>query len=195
MDPALLRIHHLEPSSLVNGPGQRFVIWVQGCSLGCPGCFNPYTHPITGGKLVSINQLADQISRLGEKIEGITISGGEPLQQLPALTRFLRIVKAGSDLSVVVFSGFSWAEIQRMPGSKSLLPLTDVLLAGRFIQEQRLAAGLLGSSNKSIHFLTPHYSQKDFESIPEAEIIIKNDGTIVATGIDPLSGESHDQPG
>ena len=195
MDVTQLRIHHVEPSSSVNGPGLRCVIWVQGCSLGCPGCFNPYTHPASGGSLVSIFQLADEVSKQNGKIEGLTISGGEPLQQLPALTHFLKLIKTHSDFSVVLFSGFSWTEIQRVPGSQSLLPLIDVLLAGRYEQENRLAAGLLGSKNKTIHFLTSRYARKDFETIPEAEIIIKPDGTLISTGIDPFVGGKHAQRG
>ena len=37
-------IHAIEPRSRANGPGARFVVWLQGCTLGCPGCFNPATH-------------------------------------------------------------------------------------------------------------------------------------------------------
>ncbi|MGD0006352.1 MAG: 4Fe-4S cluster-binding domain-containing protein, partial [Anaerolineaceae bacterium] len=45
MTDQILNLHHFEPLSLVNGPGKRSVVWVQGCTLNCPGCFNPQTHP------------------------------------------------------------------------------------------------------------------------------------------------------
>jgi len=51
MTGKLLNLYHYEPLSLVNGPGKRAVVWVQGCTLGCPGCFNPQTHSVAAGKI------------------------------------------------------------------------------------------------------------------------------------------------
>jgi anaerobic ribonucleoside-triphosphate reductase activating protein len=73
-----------------------------------------------------------------------------------------------------------------MPDIESFLACVDILLAGRYQAENRVAAGLLGSSNKSIHFLTRRYTPPDLETIPEAEIIIGEDGQIILSGIDPL---------
>src|SRR5689334_12617899 len=109
-----LRIHHFLPHSRANGPGVRAVVWVQGCTLGCPGCFNGPTHPAAGGELVSIDSLFAQIATLGDSIEGVTVSGGEPLQQRAGITALLRRIKAETALSMILFSGFSWAEIERM---------------------------------------------------------------------------------
>lgn len=181
----ILRIHHLEPSSRANGPGKRFVVWVQGCTLGCPGCFNPATFSKDGGTGMPIDRLAEQVLSQQDSIEGITISGGEPLQQIQPLSAFLKIIKKQSQLSVLVFSGFTWAEIQRISGAQAALALIDVLLAGRYQADRRLARGLSGSSNKTIHFLTERHTLRDLQSIPEAELLINPDGSITATGIDP----------
>ena len=189
MDQDILRVHHIELASRANGPGQRFVIWVQGCSLGCPGCFNPETHSAQGGARLSVLSLAGQVLAEKYQIEGITISGGEPLQQIPALIRLLQIIRQPSGLSVLLFSGFTWAEIQRIPGSQNILAATDILLAGRYQAENRLARGLLGSANKTAHFFTGRYTMRDLETIPEAELFINIDGSITATGIDPFVGE------
>ena len=188
MEQEILHVHHFELASHANGPGRRFVIWVQGCSLGCPGCFNPETHSAKGGASLPVFSLAEQVLAEKGRIEGITISGGEPLQQIPALTLLLQIIKQQSDLSVLVFSGFGWAEIQRMPGSQNLLAVTDILLAGRYHAENRLARGLLGSDNKTAHFLSERYTIRDLEIIPEAELFINLDGSITTTGIDPFVG-------
>ncbi len=187
MPAATLRIHHIEPSSQVNGPGRRFVTWVQGCTLGCPGCFNPATFPKEGGTEIAVDALIERVFANTNNIEGITISGGEPLQQIIPLTAFLKSIREKSQLSTLVFSGFTWDEIQRIPGSQEFLNTVDVLLAGRFQAKKRVARGLLGSANKTAHFLTNRYSRQDLESIPEAEILISPDGSVTATGIDPLA--------
>jgi anaerobic ribonucleoside-triphosphate reductase activating protein len=180
-----LRIHHFEPASRVNGPGLRAVLWVQGCTLGCTGCFNPETHIRTAGESRSVDDLFDEI-RNTKSIEGLTISGGEPLQQLPALAKLLARVRAGTKLSIVVFTGFSWDEAQRIPGFNAMLPSIDVLIAGRFNKEKRTARSLIGSSNKTFRFLTGRYTQADFDPIPEAEVYIGAEGQISFSGIDPL---------
>jgi anaerobic ribonucleoside-triphosphate reductase activating protein len=181
-----LLVHHIEPTSLVNGPGRRFVVWVQGCTLGCPGCFNPATFPKDGGIEIPVELLAEQILAQKDIIEGVTISGGEPLQQVQALSSLLRIIKNESQLSMLVFSGFAWDEIQRLPHSQELLTSVDILLAGRYQAEKRIARGLLGSSNKTTYFLSGRYTMRDLEEIPEAEVLIGRDGSITATGIDPF---------
>ena len=181
-----LRVHHFLPHSYANGPGARAVLWLQGCSLGCPGCFNPETHPFEGGELISVDKALQQVLAVQERIEGITISGGEPLQQCQALLAFLRRIREQTDLSALLFSGFSWEEIQRFPQTTELAAYIDVLISGRYIESQRLAHGLLGSSNKRLNFLTDRYTPQDLQSIPETEIIVSETGEILISGIDPL---------
>jgi anaerobic ribonucleoside-triphosphate reductase activating protein len=182
----LLRLHHFLPYSYANGPGARAVLWLQGCTLGCPGCFNPETHPLQGGELISVEQAVQRILVLQEPIEGITISGGEPMQQRQALLAFLKQIRAQTELSVLLFSGFTWEEIQHFPQAAKLRAYVDILITGRYIESQRLAHGLLGSSNKRVHFLTHRYTPQDLQSIPEAEIILTDTGEILMSGIDPL---------
>lgn len=74
----LIRISGIEPESIVDGEGIRYVIFTQGCPHHCPGCHNPQTHPFGGGKLVSIEDILDDISKRKNWIDGITLSGGEP---------------------------------------------------------------------------------------------------------------------
>jgi len=182
-----LLIHHFEPASRANGPGLRFVVWVQGCTLGCPGCFNPETHLKIGGERLAVERLAGLILNNKDEIEGVSISGGEPFQQIAGVRQLLGLIKARSKLSTLVFTGFEWQEIQRLPGAAETLPLIDVLLAGRYLQDQRVAQGLLGSANKTVHYLSKRYSASDLAGIPEAEVVIKTDGSVISTGIDPLT--------
>jgi anaerobic ribonucleoside-triphosphate reductase activating protein len=252
---ARLRIHHILPASQANGPGWRAVLWLQGCTLACPGCFNPGTHTNDGGEWVEVEELYQRIQHLAgvgrilpsiptnsgnllgagkilkkshaeprrtrrrkrldhtllrgsaapraissllrhslENLEGITISGGEPLQQMAGLVSFLTRIRAETHLSVILFSGYTWTEIQAMPQAKRLLPLVDVLLAGRYVAEQRVAHGLLGSGNKTIHFLSNRYTAADLEAVPEAEVILTQNGEIIYSGINPLQ-EQDSPPG
>src|SRR5262249_43259808 len=136
---AALRLHEFLPASRANGPGVRAVLWVQGCSLGCPGCFNPSTHPFAGGEGGEVEGLLARLVALGDTIEGITVSGGEPLQQRPALLALLQGVRRETRLSVLVFTGFSWEEVRRFPEAEALLACVDVLIAGRYEQALHLA--------------------------------------------------------
>lgn len=186
MQDKFIRLHHFEPASRVNGPGMRAVVWVQGCALGCPGCFNPQTHPASGGERVPVETLAQQILAVSAGLEGLTLSGGEPLHQYPALTRLLEQVRARSNLSVLVFTGYDWDELQQFRGIDRFLANVDVLIAGRYDASRRVADGLIGSSNKVAHFLTARYQQADLDQVPQAEIILSPDGEIRLSGIDPM---------
>ncbi|MEN4012834.1 MAG: 4Fe-4S single cluster domain-containing protein [Bellilinea sp.] len=181
-----LRVHHFEPSSRSNGPGIRAVLWLQGCTLRCPGCFNPHTHPRKGGKVLPVETIAKWIGRIARDIEGITLSGGEPLQQMRSVIRLLRLIRSQTDLSVILFSGYEMAEIQVMPRAQTLLGLIDMLIAGRYVADRRAGRGLVGSENKTVHCVTNRYTAADLQSVPDAEVIINPNGTILATGITPL---------
>jgi anaerobic ribonucleoside-triphosphate reductase activating protein len=67
-----------------------------------------------------------------------------------------------------------------------LLAGVDGLMAGRYVAAERVARGLRGSANKTIHLLTPRYSLADLEATPEAEVSVGPDGEISASGIGPL---------
>jgi anaerobic ribonucleoside-triphosphate reductase activating protein len=185
-----LRIHHLLPFSRANGPGARAVLWTQGCSLACPGCFNPHTHPAAGGEVVPVEELAARLMALGAGVEGLTVSGGEPLQQRPALLALLQRLRHHTTLSVLLFTGYRWDEVQRLPAAAELLACIDVLIAGRYVEDRRLARGLRGSANKTVHFLTDRYTPADLETVPAAEVSITAAGEVVLSGIDPVRWET-----
>jgi len=181
-----LRVHHFEERSYANGPGCRLVLWLQGCTLKCPGCFNPATHNQRAGQMFAVAALAERMRQAGPDIEGLTISGGEPLLQIPALNALLEQIRTTTRLSVLLFTGYDWDEIQKMPASGQLLQQLDVLIAGRYRADQRSAHGLIGSTNKTVHFLTQRYTGADLHIVPPAEITIDADGEVHLSGIDPL---------
>ncbi|HNT54298.1 MAG TPA: 4Fe-4S single cluster domain-containing protein [Anaerolineaceae bacterium] len=183
--PLQLQLHHLETHSRANGPGLRAVVWVQGCTLGCPGCFNPATHSRRGGTRVAVAELAARLLAIPD-VTGVTISGGEPLQQLPAVGALVQQLRRQSGLTLILFTGYSWTEVTTRPGTAALLDQLDVLISGRYLAGSDPAHGLRGSSNQEIHFLTSRYGAGDFATVPEAEIILSAEGDIRLTGIAPL---------
>jgi len=181
-----LNLHAFMPLSRANGPGARAVVWVQGCSLACPQCFNPETHPFAGGERVRPHALFQRVTELGESIQGITVSGGEPLQQRPALQAFLQHVKQRTNLSTILFTGYAWEEVQGMTEANTFLACVDVLIAGRYNPKQHLAQGLRGSANKTVHHISERYTMNEFQSVPSSEAIISVNGEILISGIDPV---------
>lgn len=187
-NPALA-LHAYERRSRANGPGVRFAIWFQGCSLGCPGCFNPDTHEGAARELRTPAALIAEIIGQGDAIEGVTISGGEPFEQpegLLALVRALRGEPATEGLSIIVFSGFTIDEIRTRPLGGETLECLDVLIDGRYVASERHARALRGSRNQCIHLLSSRYTTAEIEATPEAEIRIDAQGRVTLSGVAPI---------
>lgn len=168
------------PRSAANGPGDRFVLWVQGCPLACPGCWNPDTWAFERRELRTVEDLAVGILAT-DGIEGVTFTGGEPFAQARALAALAQRVRAAG-LSVFVFTGYDLDELKR-PEHRALLSVTDVVVAGRYIEAKR-ASGLAwrGSVNQHVHFLTDRYGPGDMQEVAEVEFHVGDDGTLTVTG-------------
>ena len=181
-----IRVHATMNRSRANGPGVRAVIWTQGCDLGCPGCYNPETHDGGGGEPRAVDDLVSWAIEQAPAVEGVTVSGGEPLQQPEALLELLTGIRERSDLSVVLFSGYRRAEIERMALGPAILERLDVLIDGRYVAPVHAGARLRGSDNQTIWCLTDRYTVAEVEATPATEVEIGIDGTIVLTGVSPL---------
>lgn len=146
------------PCSYANGPGARAVIWVQGCPIRCPGCFNPHTHSFEPRKLVTVDELTERILNLSG-IEGVTYSGGEPFAQAAALATLSERLRA-KGLSIVSYSGYTIEALKASSdlSKRALLEQLDILIDGPFIQAQRASLLWRGSANQRVHFLTDRYS-------------------------------------
>lgn len=152
-----LNLHDFLERSTENGPGTRAVIWVQGCSLHCPGCFNPDTHDQEPRQIVTVEELVERILAIPE-IEGVTFSGGEPFLQAKPLAQLGEMLHP-HDLGLVVFSGFTFEQLTQADKDawNALLTITDLLIAGPFIQELACDLALRGSRNQTLHFLSERY--------------------------------------
>jgi len=146
-----IRIAGIEPESIVDGPGYRFSIFVQGCPHACPECHNPETHDFEGGRLV---ETADIIAHLGRNplVRGLTLSGGEPMLKAEALCEIAQAAKERG-MNVWCYTGYTLEQIKEMndPAQQRLLSLIDVLVDGPYIANQRsLDLLFCGSRNQRL---------------------------------------------
>lgn len=167
-----LRVAQLVERTRAEGPGCRTAVWVQGCSLRCPGCCNPEMFSPRGGELREVADLAAAVIADGE-IEGISVLGGEPFEQAPAVAELAARVRA-SGLSVVVFTGYTLAELDGVPGAGGLLASVDLLFDGRYQRDRPdRERRWLGSTNQVAHYLTDRYSPDDPQMVAPDTVEIR----------------------
>ncbi|UYM15897.1 4Fe-4S single cluster domain-containing protein [Endozoicomonas euniceicola] len=176
-----LNIAHIQPSSQIYGPGDRFVIWLQGCTLACKGCWNTAMWPHKANQLIEREELIKEI--IAERdIAGITLLGGEPLQQTNNLYWLLESLSESS-LDVMLYTGYELTELASMPVAQQVLAHVDILVAGRYREELRNPSLLWrGSTNQKIHFLSPKYDRTIIKECNQVEIHIDEFGGLVELG-------------
>mgnify|MGYP000907004768 FL=1 len=148
-----IRLSGIAYESLVNGPGIRRVFFSQGCRHNCKGCFNPDTHDFNGGEEKDIEELIkDTLSN--PMIKGVTFSGGDPFERAEEFSYMAKRFKE-NNLNIWSYTGYTFEEIlknmEKRKGFKDLLNNIDVLVDGRFIEEE-MTEGLKyrGSKNQRI---------------------------------------------
>lgn len=185
-----LRIHRFLPLTKAEGPGKRACLWVQGCSIHCKGCGVPWTWSETGGKVVDIQNLYEEImlSKEENNIEGITFLGGEPFDQASSLAELARKLKRAG-LSIMTFSGYTYETLKdaNQDDWNELLEVTDLLVDGPFVKEKLdLSRPWVGSSNQNYRFLSNCYIhlKNTLLNIPnKLEIRIEPSGKILVNGM------------
>lgn len=154
----MIRINRVHHPVAALGPGRRLGIWVQGCSLACRGCLARDTwNPLAGTEVA----IADLVRRWAaasdaEGLTGVTVSGGEPFDQLAALVdllRQLRSVRTPEPTDLLVYSGYELAELEaKAPGA---LELADAVITGPFDAKRPTRRLWRGSANQVLHPLSP----------------------------------------
>lgn len=131
----------------------RVMLTLQGCShTKCPGCTSPHTWDANAGRLVSVSGLIKWMKSL-HRVDGLTITGGEPTDQAAALSDLLqRFRGAFSDAEVVLYSALLWPRLQKQHAS--LLAMCDMVVAGPYLAAL-MPTPLAGSANQTVHLLTP----------------------------------------
>ena len=148
-----LRIAGIEPESFVDGPGIRMTIFTQGCNHHCPGCQNPQTHDFNGGHFIEIDEILSMIDE-NPLLDGITFSGGDPMDQAAALVPLAREIKERG-MNLVIFTGYTYERLMELsherPDMFELLTFADILIDGPFILAKKsLELKFRGSSNQRI---------------------------------------------
>lgn len=148
-----LRLAGIAANSVVDGPGLRYTVFVQGCPHHCPGCHNPETHDPLGGYTADSGDLIIAL-REDPLISGLTLSGGEPFCQAAGLLP-LALAAREAGLHVMAYSGYTLEQLQdlarRLPAVNQLLQLIDTLVDGPYIQQLRSAElPFRGSSNQRL---------------------------------------------
>lgn len=144
-----LRVAGVIEESIVDGPGLRFVLFLQGCRTHCKGCQNPQTWDFEGGTAVSAEDILNRIQ--GDPlVHGITFSGGEPFEQAAALVPLAEELKRRG-YHLMAFSGYTFEQLLEKPSCCDLLSLLDLLVDGPFVEEQKsLELRFRGSRNQRI---------------------------------------------
>lgn len=146
-----LRLAGIIKESVVDGPGIRFVIFAQGCNHGCKNCHNMETWDATRGYEITVEELVKKIKEM-HLLKGVTFTGGEPFLQAAAFAAVGKKVKElGFD--IVTYSGYTFEQLQSLadenPAIKELIGLTNILVDGPYIDEQRdLSLPFRGSKNQ-----------------------------------------------
>ncbi len=134
-----VKIYGLVPDSIVDGPGLRYSIFVQGCTHHCPGCHNPESQSEDGGSVISIDEIVADITS-NKLISGVTFSGGEPFEQPEACASLAKRLKADG-YGIWAYTGYLYDDLLRMaqedPSIGEFLDHIDVLVDGPFIESLR----------------------------------------------------------
>ena len=188
-----LRWSRFLPATTAEGPGRRAALWVQGCSVRCPGCFNPQLWAETGGRLENTADLAASwvTDARGAGAEGITLLGGEPFDQAAGLATIAEAFRAAG-LSVMTFSGYTLERLTEWSTARAdiarLLAATDLLIDGPYLRDRPDALRpWLGSTNQGIRALTPVYAAEVARierdgGLDRLEIRIRPDGRVDVNG-------------
>lgn len=173
-----LKISQVVHSSSIYGPGLRTVIWVQGCSLACVGCWNQDLWSKKGGYEVTVTELV--ASAIQSNDQGLTILGGEPLEQPPAIYSLIEEAKE-KGLSIFLYSGFEDKELTNL--QRKCVDASDIVVLGRYVQAKRdTTLRWRGSSNQKVMFPSERYAHLEIQEANEVEIHLQEDGTLRIIG-------------
>ena len=155
--PHTISLGHRLDRSEIYGPGLRAVFWTQGCNLACKGCWNTQYWSKKGGDNIQVSTLLEELDLI-DGIEGITLLGGEPLQQSEASLELIQGCKE-KGLTVFLYTGYDPSEFDDT--MQQCFDLSDIAVTGRFVQELRdTTLRWRGSRNQQvISYPTPTMNQ------------------------------------
>ena len=169
------------------GPGVRDVLYMQGCGLRCSGCLVPDWLDPDGGREVATDAVA---AWLASRPNDLTLSGGEPTQQAPALVDAIDAARATRDFGVMAFTGHRLEALRRhgTPAQKALLDRIDLLVDGPYVARWHRPLRWRASTNQRLLLLTDRYSPEDILPDEPAgiDIVIGRGGDVRLVGVPPV---------
>ena len=194
-------VHAIMPASRVNGPGLRCVVFVQGCNLDCPSCWNKLSHAFHGTEFAVEAIQAGLVNSYRQySLEGVTFSGGEPMQQAEDLAKLVRGLRSAlPTLGFGMFTGYSEKELEtgryftrhgvdqdrRRTLWRSIRDQLDFAVMGRYNRLQPSRAPMRTSANQALRLFSSRYTESDFGE-QTVEITIAADGLTRTTGFPTL---------
>jgi anaerobic ribonucleoside-triphosphate reductase activating protein len=185
-----LQIDHFACGVTVLGPGSRTVIWVQGCPFACAGCISPEARDPNGGERVQVDDLVGLVTD-DLSTDGLTFSGGEPMEQAGALTSIVRQVRSKRDIGVMCYTGYKLDYLQQHGNTDQieLLKEIDLLVDGPYVAELHDDLLWRGSSNQRLLPLTERYRaivdslSSDSDKSAGLEFRLNDDGSLRFLGV------------
>lgn len=175
-----INIAHIEPESYIYAPGKQFVIWVQGCSIHCKGCWNKEMWSFNKKQLLDTDEIIIQILEINN-LKGVCFLGGEPFDQTKELLFFVNKLKKYK-LGITIYTGYEQNELKEKY-QKKILKNTDLLISGRYIEALRNTnLQWIGSENQKIIYLTDFYKKQQNNNANYCEINISENGAITMLG-------------
>ncbi len=172
--------------SRVNGPGKRFTLWTQGCFKKCKNCFNPETWSYKENKILSPYQIFELINNF-EDLDGVTITGGDPLEQEDDLLALLFLLSGKNfKKGIIVFTGYQKEQLEQHPIRKKCLEYIDVLIDGVYVDELKSESDLRGSKNQQFYFFSEKIKEEELMFDHEIEIS-RSDSDIILTGFPKIN--------
>jgi len=152
-----LRVAEYCVEAEVLGPGRRFILYLQGCPFRCPGCCSPEWQETDGGRAFKVEELIALMEKAGS-LDGLTVSGGEPLYQAEPLKELLLAVRERfPDWGIILFTGYDYGTVNGDGKLKSVLNLVDLAVCGPFVAEEFVSFGLRGSKNQKFVYVTDRF--------------------------------------
>lgn len=176
-----MRVAEIVESSRIYGPGSRTVLWLQGCSIQCEGCWNDELWSFSGGKKMSSEEII-QILQNNTDV-GLTLLGGEPLDQAPAVLELIENCHT-SGFDVMLYTGYELEELSKV--QKQCAEQSDIVIHGRYVEDLR-SENLLwrGSTNQDILINSQKYHDLELEERRQMEIHIDELGQVKVIGYPP----------
>lgn len=155
-----VRIAGFWHGSLIEGPGRRTVVKLQGCPVRCVGCITPETWDSNGGIVVPVDRLVMELLDPGDPSDGVSILGGEPFAQPDGLLALILALRSGGCRHILCYSGYTFEALRRQaewqPAIGAVLDEIDVLIDGPYVAALADGAGpWTGSANQRVLALKP----------------------------------------